>query len=106
MTPMTTATLAGLSARLRAKRIDGDLNKVDGFGRDQIPDPDCSEAATAIEALLARIAALESGIEDIRQMTDPDDPESYRNDDRSGCLDTVFATAAALTLKENDDAIG
>jgi hypothetical protein len=38
----------------------------------------------------AAIAALQS----IKEMTDANDPESYRCDDREGCLDTVFAVAS------------
>lgn len=33
----------------------------------------------------------------IKDMTDVDNPESYRCDDREGCLDTVF-TVASETL--------
>lgn len=30
----------------------------------------------------------------IRMMTDPDDPDSYRADDREGCLDAVHSAAS------------
>lgn len=39
--------------------------------------------------------ALLAELESIRNMTNADDPESYRCDDREGCLDTVFCTADA-----------
>jgi hypothetical protein len=43
----------------------------------------------------------------IRDMTDVDNPDSYRCDDREGCLDTVFAVASqtlkALTADSNGD---
>ena len=37
---------------------------------------------------------METVIKDIAEMTDPDDPESYRADDREGCFDTVFYKAS------------
>ena len=39
------------------------------------------------------IERLRKALQDIKEMTDADDPESYRCDDREGCLETVFATA-------------
>lgn len=39
--------------------------------------------------------ALVAALRAIAQMTDPDDPDSYRADDREGCLDTVQDTARA-----------
>lgn len=40
-----------------------------------------------------KIAVLRAAFQAIKKMTDADDPESYRSDDREGCLDTVFAKA-------------
>lgn len=41
---------------------------------------------------------LRKALEQIRDMTDADNPDSYRSDDREGCLDAVFSTAQrALT---------
>ena len=46
----------------------------------------------------------------IRDMTDADKPDSYRCDDREGCLDTVFAVASqavsALTADSTGDTNG
>ncbi len=39
------------------------------------------------------IKRLHTALQDIAEMTDADNPESYRCDDREGCFDTVFATA-------------
>lgn len=44
------------------------------------------------------IERLREALQSVADMTDADNPESYRCDDREGCLDTVFATATgALT---------
>lgn len=48
----------------------------------------CSQAADEIER-------LREALQSVADMTDADNPESYRCDDREGCLDTVFATATA-----------
>ena len=46
-------------------------------------------------------------LQDIKGMTDADDPESYRCDDREGCLDTVFEVASeALARCVPDDGGG
>lgn len=37
----------------------------------------------------------------VKDMTDADNPESYRCDDREGCLDTVFAKASRAIEKHN-----
>ncbi len=37
-------------------------------------------------------------IKDIREMTDPDDPDSYRNDDPHGCLDSIFVMVDQIGL--------
>lgn len=47
-----------LIERLRAKRIQGDLDQETGFGRVMVADPDCSEAATKLEAMQAEIDRL------------------------------------------------
>lgn len=44
-------------------------------------------------ALQAQIEKLREALSDIREMTDPDDADNYRADDREGCFDTVFETA-------------
>lgn len=41
-------------------------------------------------ALLACVRALK----EIAEMTDPDDEDNYRADDREGCFDAVYETAA------------
>jgi hypothetical protein len=51
------------------------------------------EAALTSQALL--IERLTKALESIAEDTDPDNPDSYRCDDREGCLDTVQATARA-----------
>jgi hypothetical protein len=55
--------------------------------------------AEQLAAKDAEIAGLRDVLERIAAHTDPDDPESYRCDDREGCLDTVQAIASAA-LKE------
>lgn len=40
------------------------------------------------------VERLRKALTDIAGMTDPDDPESYRSDDREGCLDAVQSLAA------------
>lgn len=44
-------------------------------------------------------AELLAALNNIRQMTDADDPESYRCDDPEGCLDTVFEEAVSAIAK-------
>ena len=44
-----------------------------------------------LQALSAKDAALTT----IRDATDPDSPENYRQDDREGCLDMVFFAASS-----------
>jgi len=70
---------------------------------------EANDAITAIRARLAaalpapdekdaEIARLREALAGIASMTDPDDPDSYRSDDREGCLDAAHARArAALT---------
>jgi len=49
----------------------------------------------ALRALAKDRKALLAALRDIAEMTDPDNPDSYRSDDREGCLDTVHAKATA-----------
>ena len=53
------------------------------------------------DAAADEIERLRSALKDIAEMTDADNPESYRCDDREGCLDTVFATASAAAMESN-----
>lgn len=55
-----------------------------------------AEASSALSSLQEQKRKLEEGVASIVEMTDPDNPESYRADDREGCLDTVQAVARAL----------
>lgn len=50
---------------------------------------DLARAALQASPLMALVAVLR----EIAEHTDPDDPDSYRADDREGCFDTVFETA-------------
>ena len=47
----------------------------------------------------ARIAKLEKALREIMEMTNADNSESYRSDDREGCLDTVFAKASRSLME-------
>lgn len=60
----------------------------------------------AAPELISRLEQLEKAIEalqDIWAMTNPDDAESYRADDASGCMDTVFGTVDNLLKEIRDD---
>lgn len=47
---------------------------------------------------MTEVEQLRYALQRIKDMTDVDNPDSYRCDDREGCLDTVFAVASeALT---------
>lgn len=46
---------------------------------------------------------LRKALEDIGAMSDADDPESYRFDDREGCLDTIHAIARAFLANQGAD---
>jgi proteasome assembly chaperone (PAC2) family protein len=57
-------------------------------------------------SLLMQIEQLETEnkrfrevIRNIREMTDVNNPDSYRSDDREGCLDAVFAEADRAITK-------
>ena len=55
----------------------------------------------AIRRMAASHKALLATLRDIAEMTDSDNPDSYRSDDREGCLDTVHAkTTAAIAAAE------
>lgn len=48
--------------------------------------------------LAEEVRRMRGELQSIADMTDADNPASYRCDDREGCLDTVFSTATeALT---------
>jgi hypothetical protein len=53
------------------------------------------DRAFAAEAEAER---LREALADIAQATNADDPESYRSDDREGCLDWVYAKATAFLV--------
>ena len=56
------------------------------------------EAASLILSQQQRIAELEEALREIAAMTNPDDSDSYRSDDREGCLDTIHALASRTAL--------
>ena len=60
---------------------------------DNQPRQSASDMAAEIRRLRSLNAELVATLTDIRSATNADDPESYRADDREGCLDTVFAIA-------------
>ena len=59
-----------------------------------------TDAVSFIDAVIARLevaeaecARLRAALTEIAEATDADDPESYRCDDREGCLDWVHDKA-------------
>lgn len=78
-----------------------------GFGADNgifLAGSVATEHSADLRALLSTLTSLEAerdrlreALQEIAEMTDPDQPDSYRADDREGCLDAVHARAAALT---------
>lgn len=50
-------------------------------------------ALTNLAALIAELEAKTEALEKIASHTDDGDPDSYRADDREGCLDAVYAIA-------------
>lgn len=44
--------------------------------------------------LTEELRRLSVVLQDIAEMTNPDDPDCYRSDDREGCFDTVFYRAS------------
>lgn len=85
-----TAERDALATRLEiAYRVKAECNDEANFQRSR---------ALAAEAL---VQSMREALEKIAGHTDPDDPESYRCDDREGCLDTVQSIArAALSRSE------
>lgn len=81
------------AADLATKR--GDHARYVGRVRTGLHDHHVSVQALARHRIDAtgREAVLEEALRDIQQMTDPDDEDNYRADDREGCFDTVFETA-------------
>ncbi len=55
--------------------------------------------------LIASAPELLEALESIAQMTDADDPESYRADDREGCLETVFSVARKAIAKARGEGL-
>jgi len=53
---------------------------------------------------MTEVEQLRDALQQIKDMTDVDNPDSYRCDDREGCLDTVFAVASeALTSSQGKE---
>lgn len=52
-----------------------------------------------------RESRYRKALQRIIAMTNADNPESYRRDDREGCLDTVFAVASEA-LGQQADQVG
>ena len=52
-----------------------------------------------IEQLKDENQKLRNAIQVVREMTDVNNPDSYRSDDREGCLDAVFAEADRAITK-------
>lgn len=55
------------------------------------------EAAERVQAASAR---MRESLEKIAAFTNPDDENSYRADDREGCLDTVYSTAKSALAND------
>jgi|GEM_PF-3964836 len=69
------------------------------YGPDPMPEFGIQARAirTVLSALSSQSQAAEGmakALAEIARMTDPDDPKSYRSDDREGCLDAVQHIAA------------
>ena len=58
------------------------------------------------QAAEAEVARLRDELTDIAEATNVDDPESYRCDDREGCLDYVYAKAVEAMGNSGQDAAG
>ena len=71
--------------------------------REYIPQGDGynSEFAQDLTSAACEIDRLREVIKDIAEMTDADNPESYRCDDREGCFDTVFSVATEALKTPN-----
>lgn len=50
---------------------------------------------------MTEVERLKDALRRIRRMTDADDPDSYRCDDREGCLDAVFGVASEALAPES-----
>lgn len=98
-----TETVADLVERLREMVRTDHLRGCEGreyecsCGHIDRQDALMLEAAAALTSLEAERDRLREALQEIAEMTDPDQPDSYRADDREGCLDAVHARAAALT---------
>jgi hypothetical protein len=57
------------------------------------------EEVRAIADLAAAAPAMLEALQFVAFATNPDDPESYRSDDREGCLDTVRAISLKAIAK-------
>ena len=55
-----------------------------------------------VRSLEAEVAQLREELRDIAEDTDADNPNSYRSDDREGCLDWVHAKAMKAGLRCNE----
>jgi hypothetical protein len=62
---------------------------------DYVSSEDYDTLRTANQRLEGEVARLREALISIRSMTNADDPESYRCDDREGCLDSVYSVADA-----------
>ena len=51
--------------------------------------------AADLTLILQALSAKDAALTTIRDATDPDSPENYRQDDREGCLDMVFFAASS-----------
>lgn len=58
-----------------------------------------SEATAIMKEAASVLVEILNVLERISAHTNPDDPESYRCDDREGCLDTVHAISKAALAK-------
>lgn len=57
------------------------------------------EKIEAIRRAVKHHDELVAALEEIKEMTDADNNECYRCDDREGCLDAVFAKAQSILAK-------
>jgi hypothetical protein len=58
-------------------------------------------ANAAIREAAERMEELQNVLKEIAQHTDPEDSDSYRADDREGCLDTIHHLASTAMSKGN-----
>lgn len=97
----------GGRATVYSCRMDG-MHGMNLFGR---LEPDWNgntnlgflcEMRNAAPALLARLEELEEFARDIYEMCNFDDPDSYVADDRSGCLETIYAKSKEIVKNSLD----